>query len=292
MKTCQVEDCARAHKGHGWCNAHYQRWKLHGDPLAHIPISIRRPEPVTCSVPGCLNRAQSSNQLCGLHRHRWRRHGDPLAGNPGPKVPRTSPRPVVMHDDGSKVCTGCGRALAVSEFDKDKNATGGRRSHCKLCRSQKMKDWYKANQVRQRDRQRARLKANNDAIRQRDAARYERDKEKRIQLATDAFHRRRLRLLGAERSDKGISYNALRKRDGSQCHLCGAEMSFEPCSQGEYNPRRATIEHLTPICEGGLHVWENVALTCWGCNLRRPRRSGVDEILDCGAAERSVHTAN
>ena len=59
---------------------------------------------------------------------------------------------------------------------------------------------------------------------------------------------------------------------GSLCYLCASEMSFESLPKGKYNPRRATIEHVIPISQGGLHIWENVVLTCWECNLRRPKR--------------------
>jgi 5-methylcytosine-specific restriction endonuclease McrA len=181
-------------------------------------------------------------------------------------------RAVVIYDDGTKDCTACDRRLPLAHFHRDGNATGGYRSQCKECRGKKVQDWYFANHDVQVARHRAGYAANIAAIRERDAARYERDKEKRIQIAVDQAHRRRGRLRDAERSDRGINYDKLRERDGSCCYLCGSEMSFEVLTKGEYNPRRATIEHLTPISHGGLHVWENVALTCWECNLRRPRK--------------------
>lgn len=30
---CQVEGCEGRHYARGWCSKHYQRWRLHGDPL-------------------------------------------------------------------------------------------------------------------------------------------------------------------------------------------------------------------------------------------------------------------
>jgi hypothetical protein len=45
-KVCSVEGCTRKHKGRGWCNAHYQRWNLKGDPLA----------PMGRACPGELTR--------------------------------------------------------------------------------------------------------------------------------------------------------------------------------------------------------------------------------------------
>lgn len=33
-KVCAVDDCEREVKALAWCNAHLQRWRRHGDPLA------------------------------------------------------------------------------------------------------------------------------------------------------------------------------------------------------------------------------------------------------------------
>jgi len=33
-RLCLIPDCGKPHYGRGWCNAHYQRWWVHGDPLA------------------------------------------------------------------------------------------------------------------------------------------------------------------------------------------------------------------------------------------------------------------
>lgn len=38
-RTCAVTDCGRPVFGHGWCNAHYKRWRKHGDPMSAIPVA-------------------------------------------------------------------------------------------------------------------------------------------------------------------------------------------------------------------------------------------------------------
>lgn len=35
---CSVIDCGRPIYGHGFCSAHYQRWRKHGDPRPDVPI--------------------------------------------------------------------------------------------------------------------------------------------------------------------------------------------------------------------------------------------------------------
>ena len=33
MKTCSIDGCESEHYARGWCGAHYQRFRKHGDPL-------------------------------------------------------------------------------------------------------------------------------------------------------------------------------------------------------------------------------------------------------------------
>ena len=32
IKICKIEGCENKARGHGWCNKHYLRWWIHGDP--------------------------------------------------------------------------------------------------------------------------------------------------------------------------------------------------------------------------------------------------------------------
>jgi hypothetical protein len=108
---------------------------------------------------------------------------------------------------------------------KDAKASLGRKTKCKTCHSANARGWYAGNNERQRLRQRARYERDLEAIRQRDRERYDRDKDKRIELVVEASHRRRARLRNA-RSDRGITYVALRKRDGDLCAYCQRLMDF------------------------------------------------------------------
>lgn len=33
MRICSIDGCGGKHKGHGYCNKHYQKWRQYGDPL-------------------------------------------------------------------------------------------------------------------------------------------------------------------------------------------------------------------------------------------------------------------
>lgn len=231
----------------------------------------------TCSVDGCEDKV-SARGYCNKHHLRWRKHGDPLGGNASPSV-----RKSIDTDDG-RICTSCHRTLPFDSFDKDKNASGGRRSQCKECRSSKMKKWYSDNRDRQAQRQRDRVADHPERIREQDSERYRRNKPKRLDLAKEGSHRRRARKFGAPIVET-VTVGALRERDGDRCCYCGTPMSFSLAEDHVYIPLRATIEHVVPLSLGGAHSMENAALACWQCNVRKGDRTVEEWKRACEEGE-------
>ncbi len=254
---CTEEDCTKKAISRGLCGGHYSRHR-------------RNAVSSTCKQPSCEKQADGSWGWCNSHYQRWLHHGDPLGGNKAPSQ-------VISYVDGTKECTVCGERLSLENFHKDNGSPSGLRAQCKTCRLHHVKRWYGDNAERQRERQRRQRIDKPERVREIDKQRYQRDRAKRIALATSAAHRRRDRIANSERVDKGINTSTLRKRLGERCHLCKRKMDFTPAVSGQYKPRRASIEHLVPISAGGLHVWENVVLTCLACNLTRPK-NGDDGI--------------
>jgi hypothetical protein len=70
-KSCSVDGCDGQAKSRGWCHAHYQRWRLHGDVRAEVPVRRARP----CRVEGC-DRQRYARELCNTHYRRWMQTGD------------------------------------------------------------------------------------------------------------------------------------------------------------------------------------------------------------------------
>ena len=81
----------------------------------------------------------------------------------------------------------------------------------------------------------------------------------------DALKRRRERVV--QSGDRGIDWRSVGVRDGWVCHLCGGEVLRVAGVADE--PWGATVDHLVPVVEGGLHVWGNVALAHRRCNISR-----------------------
>lgn len=74
LAACTIEGCEGKHVARGFCVAHYERWRRHGNPLGGGP-SPQGPGP--CSVEGC-EKPRKCRGLCLAHYQRWQRWGDPL----------------------------------------------------------------------------------------------------------------------------------------------------------------------------------------------------------------------
>ncbi|MGV9800495.1 HNH endonuclease [Mycobacterium sp. NPDC003449] len=62
------------------------------------------------------------------------------------------------------------------------------------------------------------------------------------------------------------------KRDNWICHLCG--MAVDP-SLSHPDPMSASLDHITPLSDGGTHTEDNVACSHLRCNLSKGNRFEV-----------------
>jgi hypothetical protein len=111
---CAQPDCHRPHHAHGWCNTHYEKWRL---------LTADK-----CAVDGC-DAGAAVRGWCRRHYRRWARWGDPCAEPPphrrvsdnlpnpwaavSPPCPAGHPplRVYLWHDDGPLrwYCADCQR---------------------------------------------------------------------------------------------------------------------------------------------------------------------------------------
>lgn len=70
-RTCLVESCNEGNYGHGYCKKHYEQWKATGNP---IPKIIRMPLPDKCDFERC-RRKPLAKRLCKIHYERYKKHG-------------------------------------------------------------------------------------------------------------------------------------------------------------------------------------------------------------------------
>ena len=87
-RKCSVDECCQPARSKNLCNAHYRRWRRHGDPLGGGPSAPDRSlfvPPVSdvtpCSIEGC-GRVVKALGYCSAHYGRWQKYKDPLGGGP------------------------------------------------------------------------------------------------------------------------------------------------------------------------------------------------------------------
>jgi hypothetical protein len=242
--------------------------KARGMCVTHYSLALSESKE-NCSVEGCDKKIHV-REMCNQHYMMWKKHGDPLAG-----AYRMPFKKAIDHGDGTRTCTKCNERLPISSFHKDKAATDGLRATCKKCRISRVKDWYEENVEERRQKANSRRKENVESERQKEKKRYERDREKRIALATEHSHRRKARKLNTV-VEKGISVLSLKKKHGTKCHYCKKEMDFSKGVGRKFNGDMATIEHLIPLARGGEHTFVNTVLACRFCNISRGAKSQED----------------
>lgn len=220
----------------------------------------------TCDIPEC-ERSTHCRGYCQKHYVRLLKHGDPTID-----IHR-----VKISNDGRQVCKACGVAKESAAFHKDGGSPSGYRSQCKQCRASQMAIYLESNKDRIHAYQRSRRIEQPEVVRALDLARYERDKDKRIALASDNVRLRRARIAGIL-SDPNLTTIRLREIHGDLCCYCDIEMDFIRGKRGEgIAPNRATLEHVLPVSRGGTHTFDNAALACHRCNVSKNSKT-VEEF--------------
>jgi hypothetical protein len=50
---------------------------------------------------------------------------------------------------------------------------------------------------------------------------------------------------------------------------------------GRVGPLLANLDHIKPVSKGGEHTWENVAIACMMCNIRKGARTDALREGEC-----------
>lgn len=94
-RICSIDGCEGTYRmRRGWCNKHYTRWRIFGDPTAGGPSHFRDPEEsfrnrTAQSESGCLQwtgatdsggygRMRLDDQIVSAHRYAWERSNGPI----------------------------------------------------------------------------------------------------------------------------------------------------------------------------------------------------------------------
>lgn len=202
-----------------------------------------------------------------------------------------------------KMCVRCEASKPVSEFNRQASAKDGLKSWCRSCSSQYRREWYLANQDRERVKSREWAKTNPDKIRASQKRRfdenpsvremnrvraaqwraanpgawsdyYKKNKERLEQRARQYAKENpnkirqqcaRIRARKAGVIVERVDYDAVFSRCGLTCGVCG----------GDIPPDDYEFDHIIPLSKGGPHREDNVQIVHSRCN-----RSKKDKILE------------
>lgn len=76
---CSLENCTKKAVSRTYCSTHYNRWRVHGDVQAHIPVKTKGDK--LCKIESCTNISKSL-EWCTGHYVRYKKLGDPQAWKP------------------------------------------------------------------------------------------------------------------------------------------------------------------------------------------------------------------
>ena len=135
-------------------------------------------------------------------------------------------------------------------------------------RRQYQKEWYQANRIRLKAKDRARYLADKDAIDAKNKAWAEQHQDRMRELKNQAQKKPRSKanranhesLRRARKSTTEVEFvdrNTIFARDEGRCGICGGLV--DPCNWH--------LDHITPLACGGTHTADNVQVSHPTCNL-------------------------
>lgn len=168
----------------------------------------------------------------------------------------------------------------------DFTATGSRSTYCTPeCRKAKNRERMRKYRSTRKDKAREYYTNNRERIHERACARRKANPE----VINESVHRWRANnpdkvgAAAARRAKAELEGNATPKlieakweAGDKTCILCGDPI--DPTLKAPHNMSR-TIEHLTPIAQGGCHDLDNIDFAHYGCNARKQDRT-LDEYRE------------
>lgn len=155
-----------------------------------------------------------------------------------------------------KRCSKCEKVKPKTEFYADDRRPDGLQVWCKDCFNAHVRQMYWANHEKELARgraYRARPEAKAKAL-----ERQRRWRAENPEKAKEKVRRYQARKRGA--TVEPVDYEAIIKRDGLRCHICGKKIRSR---------KDLHFDHIIPLSKGGKHSMDNIACAHAACNLRK-----------------------
>lgn len=279
--TCAFVACEKPSKCRGWCSAHYERWRKHGDPaitLAPVapPRRPKRERTQECVVAGCETFPRYSD-YCQMHYQRVRKHGDPLKGERRKRLLCT------VGDCGAKVH---GHGMCFKHYNRHRNSgstdlTAKRTEVCTAdaCNEPTNKRGWFCEAHYMELRRHGRIGSDRTCADCASPIAWSRLRcascahAKRLLAAKNQGHVRRALLRGSHADSFNVG--DVYERDGWTCGICYTLVDAE---NKWPHPMSASLDHVVPLIKGGAHTLDNVQLAHLRCNTSKGDREHTFEL--------------
>ena len=179
-----------------------------------------------------------------------------------------------------KTCSKCEVEKEFSEFPKRKSSKDGLACWCRSCFSAYYSKYYKDNKVALCEKARTYHKENREEILPKLRKSYEKHKDKRAKYQTEYRNTPKGTLVARNNCSKRRA--AEKAGDVTTSQLEGL-LKLHTMLDGTYlceycneSGEKYHIDHIKPLCKGGLHTINNLTIACPGCNHSKGSKELVD----------------
>lgn len=179
-----------------------------------------------------------------------------------------------------KQCTKCKVLQPLEQFARHNSTKDGLHTQCKNCTREYLKIWRARNKERLSESKREYREENKEYIAAYLKQWRSENKERKAELdrqwrinnrdkrrVANAKRRAQARLSSGD-VNADVVYQMVEDQQGL-CAYCEVPLF------GEFH-----IDHMLPLIHGGRHEWQNIAISCPGCNLSKGSKT-AEEYFSC-----------
>jgi 5-methylcytosine-specific restriction endonuclease McrA len=260
---CSIDGCSKVVAARGWCDKHYMRFYVHGDPLALLTRE-------RTGIRTCF-RCERTPEEVAFRLDKRAPDGLGAYCKPCEKAYNAAHynanREAVNADNNARYYANRERYLARQHIWRAENIEKCRERERNYSRGNPLKAassrrWRQENRDRCRALHQRWRDANREHVRQKAREWRAANPDRAREISANTAARRSAQKRSPNGRVEHINRRYIWKRDGGICGLCALPVPF----------REMHLDHFIPLSKGGSHTKSNVHATHSSCNLIKGNR--------------------